>query len=101
MSSATYISRDTNLAFDAIEREIIASKSLRRFLTDYGVAFALLLCYAPFWWSSQSSAVLPLLVVVLSFHAAAEVRAQQRQKLLLEALRELQRLVVREATSNT
>ncbi len=101
MGSATYIARDSNNAFEAIEREITASKSLRRFLTDYGAVFAILAFYAPFEWSSwQSSGVVPLMIVLLSLFSVAEVRAQQRQKLLLDALKDLQRLAVREATPN-
>src|SRR2546423_1368447 len=98
MSSAEYISRDSNHALEAIEREITASKSFRRFAADYGAVVILLVCYLPFWRSTQLSGLLPLMVVLLSLHAVAEVRAQQRQKLLLDALRDLQRLVVNEAT---
>ena len=100
MSTATYAARDISNALEAVEREIRAGKSLRRFLTDYGFVVVLLVLYLPFWSSAHTSELLPILVVLLSLHAVAETRAQQRQKLLLDALRQLQQTIYREATPN-
>ena len=100
MSSATYAARDINNALEALDRDIRAGKSLRRFITDYGFIVVLLVCYLPFWSSAHVSELLPILVVLLSLHAMAETRAQQRQKLLSDALRQMQQAIYREATPN-
>jgi hypothetical protein len=97
MSSATYAARDINKAFEAVEREIRDARSLRRFFTDYGIVILLLVFYLPLWTSAHTSEVLPALVVLLSLHTVAETRAQQRQKLLLDALREMQQAIYRAA----
>jgi hypothetical protein len=100
MSSATYAARDVNNALEILEREIRAGRSLRRFLTDYGVVVVLLVLYLPFWSSPQTSGLLPVLIVLFSLHAVAEARSQQRQKLVLDALRQMQQAIYREAMPN-
>jgi hypothetical protein len=104
MSSATYAARDINNALETIERDIRAANSLRRFITDYGAVLAITACYlyaTAFRPSSSASEFLPMLVVLFSLHAVSEIRAQQRQKLLLSALRQMQQAIYREATSST
>ena len=103
MSSATYAARDVNKALETIERDIKDSKSLRRFVTDYGFVLALTAFYVyatTFRPASSTSEFLPLLVVLFSLHAVSEFRAQQRQKLLLDALRQMQQAIYREAVSS-
>ena len=101
MSSATYATRDISNALEVIERDIKAAKPLRRFISDYGAVVALIACYAyasSLRPSAGASDFLPLVVVLLSLHVVSEMRAQQQQKLLLHALREMQRVIEREAT---